>query len=228
MYRTRSIETALALGCTWIASGCAASFQQGPPLADPAGVAERARGAGGVERPAQIRFRWEYADERGNLRGDGVARVNPPDRFRLDLFATEGSMSAVLVDDRLETLGEIEDVELPAPPFLYAMAGVFRPGPGGPDGGFERDGLQVLRYDAGRDGTRWYYLRGSRLERIEERRDGRLRRRIELRWGDDPAWPREATYRDDVTPSRVRWALEAARTVDEPWSERIYELDAPP
>lgn len=223
MYRTRSPGTALALA--WIATGCAASFQQGPPLADPLAVAGRARAASGTDRPSQVRFRWEYADERGNLRGDGVARVNPPDRFRLDLFATEGSMAAVLVDDWLDTLGEIEDVQLPAPPFLYAMAGVFRPGADAPDGGFEGDGTQVLSYAAGEDGVRWYYLRDGRLERVEERRDGRVWRRIELRWGDDPAWPREATYRDDVTPSRVRWELQAVRTVDEPWATEIYELD---
>lgn len=226
MYRKRSPGTALALA--WIATGCAASFQEGPPLADPSAVAERARQAGGTERPSQVRFRWEYADERGNLRGDGVARVNPPDRFRLDLFATEGSMSAVLVDDSLDTLGDLEDVRLPAPPFLYAMAGVFRPGAGAPDGGFERDGIEVLRYDAGEDGARWYYVRDARLVRVEERRDGRLRRRIELRWGEDATWPVEARYRDDVTPSRVRWALESVRSVDEPWSAEIYELDPAP
>lgn len=218
----RSPGTALAL--VWIATGCAASFQQGPPLDDAVAVAGRAREASGIDRPQRVRFRWEYADERGNLRGDGVARVNPPDHFRLDLFATEGSMSAVLVDDRLDTLGEIEDVELPAPPFLYAMAGVFRTGADAPEDGFESDGMEVLRYGVGEDGVRWYYLRDGRLERVEERRDGRLRRRIELRWGEDAAWPREATYRDDVTPSRVRWELEAVQSVDVPWSAEIYEL----
>lgn len=216
--------TGTALALAWIATACAASLQQGPPLADPAAVATRARDASGIDRPWQVRFRWEYADERGNLRGDGVARVNPPDRFRLDLFATEGSMAAVLVDDSLDTLGQIEDVELPAPAFLYAMAGVFRPGADVPDGGFERDGMEVLRYEAGAAGVRWYYLRHGRLERVEERRDGRLRRRIELAWGGDGSWPREATYRDDVTPSRVRWELETVRIVDRPWGPEIYEL----
>ena len=160
--------------------------------------------------------------------GDGVSRVNPPDSFRLDLFTTgEGGMSAVLVDDRLETLGQIEDVELPPPAFLYAMAGVFRPGNTPPTAGFESDGAEVLEYAAPEGGTRYYFLRDARLVRLEERRGNRLTRRIDLEWGPDPIWPTEARYRDDLTPSRVRWELMEVRVQDARWPAKDFELGPP-
>lgn len=228
MVRTGSkVGAVLVIG--WAAGGCAPSLQRGSPLADPAAVAVRARAIGGSEDPSRVEFEWEYADERGNLVGEGVGRVNPPDSFRLDLFtAGEGGMSAVLVDDRLETLGEIEDLELPSPVFLYAMAGVFRPGNTPPTSGFESDGAEVLEY-AGLDGEiRYYFLRDARLVRLEERRGNRLTRRIELEWGSDPTWPSEARYRDDLTPNRVRWALVEVRVRDERWPAEIYDLGPPP
>jgi hypothetical protein len=222
-------KVAVALVVSWAVGGCAASLQRGSPLADPAAVAARARESSGAERPSWVRFEWEYADKRGNLMGDGVSRVNPPDSFRLDLFTTgEGSMIAVLVDDRLETLGQIEDVELPAPVFLYAMAGIFRPGNTLPTAGFESDGAEVLEYPAPDGGTRYFFFREGRLVRLEERRGNRLERRIEIEWGPDPAWPSDARYRDDLTPNRVRWELVEVRVRDTRWPAEDYVLDSPP
>lgn len=206
--------------------GCAGGFETGEPLTDPEAVAEQAAGASGADRPVRVIFQWEYADERGNLRGEGVARVNPPARFRLDLFSTaEGSMRAALVDDRLDTGGDLENVELPPPAFLYAMAGVFRPGSGAPSEGFTSGPYEVVGYAAADGGVRRFYLEEGRLIRVEERRDGRLERRIELEWGEDPVWPAEATYRDDVDPrTRVRWALERVVPQSEPFEDEIYDV----
>lgn len=218
-----------ALVISWAVGGCAATLQRGLPLADPGGLASRARASSGAERPSWVRFEWEYADERGNLRGDGVSRVNPPDSFRLDLFATgEGAMSAVLVDHRLETLGQIEDVELPAPVFLYAMAGVFRPGNKPPTAGFESDGAEVLEYAAPEGAMRYFSFRDARLVRLEERRGDRVTRRIDLEWGPDPTWPNEARYRDNLTPNRVRWELVDVRVQDKRWPDEDYVLGPPP
>lgn len=206
--------------------GCAGSLETGEPLSDPEAVAARAARASGAERPVRVIFEWEYADERGNLRGDGVARVNPPARFRLDLFSTaEGSMRAALVDDVLHVAGDLEEVELPPPAFLYAMTGVFRPGPDAPGEGFASGPYEVVGYAVPDGGVRRFYLEGGRLVRVEERRDGRLERRIELEWGDDPVWPREARYRDDVDPrTRVRWALERVVPQSEPFEDEIYDV----
>jgi len=204
--------------------GCAGGFEIGEPLDDPGAVAARAAEASGADRPVRVIFRWEYAGERGNLRGEGVARVNPPARFRLDLFSTaDGSMRAVLVDDELHTGGDLEDVELPPPAFLYAMTGVFRPGGGAPSEGFTSGPYEVVGYPVSERAVRRFYLEAGRLVRVEERRDGRLERRIELEWGEDPVWPAEASYRDDVDPrSRVRWELDRVVPQNEPFEDEIY------
>ena len=207
-------------------AACASGLTRGEPLANPADIAARAAESSGTTSPARVVFEWEYADERGNLRGDGASRVNPPDRFRLDLFSTaEGSMQATLVDDELVVLGQIEDVQLPPPAFLYAMTGVFRPGPATPIEGFRSDDYEVLGYPAEGAAVRYFYLLGGRLERVEERRAGRMQRRIVLDWGDDPTWPREARYRDDLTPNVVRWELVRVVPQTERWPEEIYEID---
>jgi hypothetical protein len=224
----RGSKGIIGLLACWGSASCAGSFQQGPPLEDPVAVADRARESTGTEHPSRVRFEWEYADERGNLRGDGVGRVNPPDSFRLDLFTSaEGSMAAVLVDDRLDTLGEMEDVELPAPPFLYAMAGVFRPGDEPPSAGFRSGDSEVIGYTLADGSNRYYFLRDSRLVRVEERQGNRLVRRIDLEWGTDSRWPREARYRDDLRPNRVRWELIEVRTEDTHWPVETYDLGPP-
>ena len=211
------------------AAGCASAPETGPPLENPASVAEERIAATGAEGPWRVRFRWEYGDPGGTLRGDGVGRINPPDRFRLDFFTTgEGSMAAVFEGRELSTLGQIEDVRLPDPPFLYAMAGLFRPGADAPVAGYRSDGGRTLVYEVG-DETRRYRFEGGRLQRMVARRDGRVVREITLGWkaGQGP-WPAEAEYRDRVTPSRVRWVLEDAEPQEEPYPDDIYDLDAPP
>lgn len=207
-------------------AACAAGLNRGEPIADPGAIASEAAASTGASAPARVVFEWEYADERGNLRGDGASRVNPPDRFRLDLFSTaEGSMQAVLVDDELTVLGEIEDVQFPPPAFLYAMTGVFRPGSSSPVEGFRSEGYEVVGYPAEGDAVRYFYLMDGRLQRVEERRAGRIQRRIVLEWGEDPTWPREARYRDDLVPNVVRWELVRVIPQTERWPESIYDID---
>lgn len=192
-------------------------------------MAAENRAGSGTDVPARVFFDWEYADERGNLRGEGVTRVNPPDRFRLDLFSTgEGSVSAALVEGDLETAGDIEDFEFPPAAFLYAMAGVFRPGDLPPTGGFRSGETDVIEYADGGGATRLFYFEAGRVVRVEERRGGRLERRIEVTWGGRADWPAEAQYRDDVTPSRVRWRLTETREESEPFGDEIYAIPSGP
>lgn len=201
---------------------------RGEPLADPGEIARDAILASGADQPVRVVFEWEYADDRGNLRGDGASRINPPDLFRLDLFSTaEGSMRAALVDDELTVSGQIEDVQLPPSTFLYAMTGVFRPGSAAPAEGFRSDGFQVLGYPAEDDAVRYFYFLDGRLQRVEERRGNRIQRRIVLEWGEDPTWPREARYRDDLTPSVVRWELVRVVPQEKRWADEIFEIRVP-
>ncbi len=210
----------------WGLGACASAGARGPPLDDPTSTAERLRAASGAEAPQRIRFRWEYGDEQGRLRGDGVARINPPDSFRLDLFTSgEGSMAVALADSRLSSLGQIEDVELPEAPFLYAMAGLFRPAPDARlDGGHANDGGSSLTFEGAGGRLRTYTFEEDRLVRLEERLGGRVSQRIVVSWASEAGWPRSAEYRDLETPRRVEWRLEEA--VEEPSSfpHEIFDL----
>lgn len=208
--------------------GCASGGGTGPPLPDPASLAAQVRAETGAEDPYRIRFRWQYGDERGRLSGDGVARVNPPDSFRLDLFSSgEGSMAVALSDDSLSTLGEIDDLRLPSAPFLYAMAGLFRPGAAGPAEGYRRDGGAVLVYETADGSRRSFFLEGERLMGLEERSGSRVTQRIRLEWSGEGRWPSQAEYRDLVAPRRVRWELEEARREPARFSSEIYDLSTP-
>ena len=211
-----------------VVSGCASGMVRGEPLVDPDRMARDAMSASGAEQPVRVVFEWEYADDRGNLRGDGASRINPPDLFRLDLFSTaEGSMRAALVDGNLTVSGQIEDVQLPPSTFLYAMTGVFRPGAPAPEEGFRSEAFDVLGYPAEDGAVRYFYFLGGRLHRVEERLGNRIQRRIVLDWGDDPQWPREARYRDDLTPSVVRWELVRVAPQEERFDDEIYDIRVP-
>lgn len=207
--------------------GCAAgTLASGPPLPDPTGTAVRLAERTAPDRPAEVRFHWEYGDERGRLSGEGVARVNPPDSFRLDLFTSgEGSMQVALTADGLVTLGEIEDLELPPPPLLYAMSGVFRPGTEAPVRGFRSGEEEVLAYE--KEGATWFFsFRDDRLRWVEERAGSRLLGRVRLEW-EEGRWPRMADYREyEERPRRVRWRLDTARTLSESHPPEIYDLGA--
>lgn len=71
-------------------------------------------------------FRWEYDDPIFSARGEGVARIAPPDSARLDFFA-DGGMGggyAILVGDRLTTPADDGARRyLPPVPLLWAALG---------------------------------------------------------------------------------------------------------
>ena len=117
-------------------------------------------------------------------------------------------MSVALTDDSLTTLGQIEDVELPAPAFMYAMAGLFRPGPGSPAEGSTTGTSSTLAFDAPDGRRRLYVFEGERLLRLEEWIGARVTQRIRISWEDGRSWPSSAEYRDFERPRRVEWHLE--------------------
>lgn len=211
-----------------LAGGCATVVESGPPLADPAAIAARLGSRAGAKDPATLRFAWSYGDRRGDVRGDGVARYNPPDSLRIDLFTSgDVAMAVASAGGRLSSLGEIEEIEVPPRAFVFAMAGLFRP-----------DDLPPRGYLAGRDsilvygppdGTREvFYLREGRLRRVEERRGGRVLRFVAVEWPDEGAWPAGAEYRDLERPSRVRWTIESVRAPVARHASEIYALPHEP
>lgn len=201
-------------------------IETGPPIADPGVAAAHWLARSGAEEPSLVRFEWSYGDRRGSVDGDGAARYNPPDSLRLDLFTSgEVAMAVALAGERLSSLGQIEDIEVPPRSFLFAMAGLFRPEPGATPRGFEADGDTVLVY--GDEPRLYFFARGGRLSKVEERRQGRLTRKVELQWGTGP-WPAEAEYRDLDEHSRVRWTVGESRIEEAPYPSDIYELPHAP
>jgi len=55
-------------------------------------------------------FGWEYKERLGSARGDGVARIAPPDSLRIDLFLENGSSGGfvILIADSLTALAQDE------------------------------------------------------------------------------------------------------------------------
>lgn len=196
-------------------------------LEDPDALAREIRRATVPEGQWRLTLDWEYTDRRGPVGGEGVLRYTSPDSLRLDLFGPgDAAMSVALVGGPLRSVGQIRDVRLPPPAFLYAAAGLFRPGRTRPDEAWRRDSVRTLVYGT-EGGELRFRFRGRRLTGVEERRDGREVRRLHLRWSDSASarrWPRSAEFRDIDRGSRARWTVRRARPADAPFSPEIYDL----
>lgn len=128
----------------------------------------------------RIRFTWAYADLDLKGRGDGVARVAPPDSVRLDLFLAGGNSGgrAVLIDDELRAPGgPMVRSFLPPPPMLWAAFGRLHLPPTA-DTAVRVDG-DTVRADIGRD-PRWRVtFVGRDLRRLELINGDRLQQWVE-------------------------------------------------
>ncbi len=128
----------------------------------------------------RIRFTWTYEDLDLRGRGDGVARIAPPDSVRLDLFLAGGNAGgrAVLIDDDFRAPGgPMVRSFLPPPPMLWAALGRLHIPPA-PDTAVRVDG-DTTRADIGRD-PRWRvtFVRGD-LRRLEFIQGDRLQQWME-------------------------------------------------
>ena len=210
----------VALGLT----GCVSAIESGPPISNPADLAARVGSETGAAVPVTLRFDWRYADRRGDIGGDGVGRYNPPDSLRVDLFTSgDVAMAIAVADGQLRSLGEIEDVEIPGLEFVYAMAGLFRPGDAQADG-FVAGADSVLVYGGGPDRKVYFYVRDGQLRRVEERVRGRTVQRVNLEWEGATSWPSEAEYRNLSEHSRVRWRVEEITEHEESHPAHAYDL----
>lgn len=202
------------------------------PLEDPLEAGRTSQRVTSPDRPYHVTFTWEYADERGAVEGEGVLRFTPPGSLRLDLFSTgDASMAVALVPGSdLRVAGQIRDVRLPPPAFLYASAGLLRPGAERPTEAYAvEEGGMLLVYPGADGGTLRFRLRSERLREVEERREGSAVRRTRLSWPDSAgAWPSRAEYRDVVAGRRARWNVQRARVPEEPFDPEIYDLPPAP
>lgn len=124
--------------------------------------------------PRQIVFRWELEDGSLVARGEGVARVAPPDSARLDFFLDGGAGggTAFLIGDVLEAPGgDLVRRMLPPAPLLWASLGRLAVPAG--DTVARLDG-EVLRADIGRDPVYRVAFERDSLRRVERIDGGRL------------------------------------------------------
>lgn len=160
------------LAATLHAAACAprAGSLRGAPAPD--------RALPRVELPAsrqRVVFRWRYEEAEGfSARGEGVARIAPPDSGRLDFFLDGGfgGGNAILVGDRLTTPGDLGRRLIPPPPMLWAALGRLRV-PGAPDTTVTVAG-DTLRAELRGSPTWRVTLIGSQLARLERIVEGRV------------------------------------------------------
>ncbi len=129
----RSLQLALTAGLFGSLLGCGPGRlapPSGAPAPDPVALEERLRAATVPDSPQQVNFAWTL-DERGSrIRGDGVARLEAPERIRLDLFGTRGEtyLIAALVGSEYRLPPQVAgSVTLPSPSLLWSAIGVLQP-----------------------------------------------------------------------------------------------------
>lgn len=159
-----------------------------PALALLAGCAPALQPLGGAPVPAaslpvavlpegyrRIVFQWQYGDPEITVRGDGAARIAPPDSVRLDFFlgGGMGSGGAVLIGDELRAGGpDFARRMIPPPPLLWAALGRLAVPPTA-DTAVARDGAMV-RGDLGTPVQWRVAFRGDTLVRLERVDGGRV------------------------------------------------------
>jgi hypothetical protein len=74
----------------------------------------------------RIVFRWDYRERYYSARGEGVARIAPPDSMRLDFFLQNGAAggSAIVLGDSIFVPGAEARRYLPSPAMLWGALGV--------------------------------------------------------------------------------------------------------
>src|SRR5947207_9058678 len=108
-----------------IAAACAPRLKPLPGVPAPSTTLPSAR------LPSQHRrivFQWQLDDPDLTARGEGAARVAPPDTARLDFFLAGGAASgaAVLIGDQLRLPSRAEDISrklVPPAPLLWGALG---------------------------------------------------------------------------------------------------------
>ena len=122
----------------------------------------------------RIVFRWEYSDQALGAKGEGAARVAPPDSVRLDFFLDGGVAGgfAIVIGDSVSTPGG-DDVRryLPPPSFMWAALGRLAVPPLA-DTAAKVDG-NTLWADIGRNPTWRIAFVDDQLTRVERIVDGR-------------------------------------------------------
>lgn len=165
-----------------LALGLVACVPRAHPLAGTAApTAVRLPALDVPSSPQRLVFRWRYAEDGFNARGDGAARVAPPDSARLDFFLDGGFGGgwAVLLGDAIRTPpGNVGQRLIPPAPMLWAALG--RLAVTSARDTVLRVSGDTLRADIGaQDGRVWRVtVAAGRLTALEHLRRGRVVERL--------------------------------------------------
>ena len=201
--------------------GSVACASSPPPAAqapiDAGQMALSAERASALDAPYRLVFEWALNEPGARLNGRGVARVEPPNRARLDLFLSNGERvaAAAMVGEEFRVAAGGQ-TELPAPAFLWGAIGVFRPGDFSVlrGGSWQSSGVAELTYQFSGGGELRYHLRGNRIERMEVHRAQRPAEEVRLVRVDGERFPRQAIYRHLDQVRELRITLEAVEHVE--------------
>ncbi len=198
--------------------GCASTP---PPPAMPAVDAEqavlRAERTTALDGAYRLIFDWNASEPDARFQGRGVARIEAPDRARLDLFTGGGESvgAAALVDDELRSArGEVGP--MPPPALFWGALGVFRPGRSANLQGASAadDGTTRItyRYPGGQEAR--FHVRDGRVDRIDLLRNGRLEEEVRVEGGHDSRFPAVSTYRHLAERRELRITLDTMEHVE--------------
>lgn len=201
-----------------VATACGGTPPESPsPAVDVQQAVATATAGNPFPRAARITFKWSIREPNLRIGGSGVARLEPPDRARLDLFLGNGQsvLAVALVDDDLRApIGTPLQV-VPSPPLLWASLGVFRPGEGVTLLGAEqRDGALRLRYRLDDGDELRYQIRDGKLTGVELFRDGSALHQVSLDRDVESELPREATYRNLASFRELKVTVESVQDVE--------------
>lgn len=179
-------------------------------------VARAAMEANRHTSPLWIIFDWEAREREGRFTGQGAARVEAPDRARLDLFGPRGEsyLSAAIVDGEIRLPNSAAADVVPPPALLWGALGIFQPPAGGElTRSVRNNGGLRLEYRDGDD--LWTFeFQQDRLRRVELKgRDG-AKKTIELKGEGGASLPREAIYRDWAAFTELKLKLGEVEEVD--------------
>jgi hypothetical protein len=216
-----------ALGLVFTNAACGGGSLGTPvPMLDTDQAVLRARRENPSPNTSLVIFQWRVREPNLRLEGSGFARLQNPDRARLDLFMDNGEavLAASLVEDQLRAREGTRLEVVPSPALLWASLGVFRPGEGVTLLGAEYFDGDVfrLRYRLADGDELRYELRSGRLTGAELRHEGNVTHRVVLDRDGGGDLPKEATYRNLTSFSELKVTVETVERVDSHPSDIWY------
>lgn len=207
--------TALVAACAGRAAAPVPGNGPGPASIDTA-AATTAASENRLDGPVRVVFDWSLQEREGRFSGQGVTRVAPPDRARLDLFGPrgEGYLSAAFIGGEVLLPRNVQSAPLPPPELLWSALGVFQPPPGATLVATRNAAPRLtLEYTAADQRWRYDFENGT-LRSVEWTAPGNNRRTVVLEGSSDHGLPARAVYRDWPAFVELRMNLKEASSVD--------------